>query len=72
MANPTDGAKYTLVVQQDAGGTNTLDIDAAVYWEGGDAPVITAAGDSIDVISLVYVAALSGYVGGYIQDLQLP
>jgi len=56
LDNPTnmkDGATYILRVIQDAGGTNTLAYGNAYKWEGGTAPVITATGDAIDILTFV-------------------
>jgi hypothetical protein len=56
LDNPTnmvDGATYILRVIQDAGGTNTLAYGNAYLWPGGTAPVITATGDAIDIITFV-------------------
>ncbi len=75
LENPADGGRYTFAIKQDAGGANTFSFDpgdADIYWESGTAPTITSTGDSLDLFSFVYFAALEAFVGAAIQDLQVP
>jgi hypothetical protein len=56
LDNPTnmkDGATYILRVIQDSGGTNTLAYGSAYKWAGGVAPVISPAGNAIDILTFV-------------------
>ena len=69
LDNPTnmkDGATYILRVIQDAGGTNTLAYGSAYKWAGGTAPVITATGDAIDI--LTFVSDGTNMYGTIVQD----
>jgi hypothetical protein len=70
LDNPTNmkvGATYLLRVIQDAGGTNTLAYDTAYLFPGGTAPVLSVAGNAIDIISFysdgtsMYGSILKGF-----------
>lgn len=66
LNNPKRGASYIVKVIQ---GVVTSDIDwsvAGVIWASGVAPVITAADDSVDLISLSYDGTT--FVGTFSQD----
>lgn len=53
LSNPTNLAvgTYILRIIQDAGGTNTLAYGNVYKWPSGIAPVLTTAGNAIDIIS---------------------
>jgi hypothetical protein len=56
LDNPTnmvDGGTYILRVIQDAGGGNTLAYGNAYLWPGGVAPVLSTAGDAVDILTFV-------------------
>lgn len=65
FANPQDGARYILVLQQPASGSaGTVTWPAAVAWAGGTAPTLTVANGKVDLITFVYSGANSKYYAG--------
>ncbi len=58
--NPVSGARYILVLLQDATGGRTVTWPAAVKWSGGTAPTLSGA-NKYDVIGFVY--AFGNYYG---------
>jgi len=72
FASPVDGKKFTVVVKQDAGGSNALTFADDILWEGGTEPTVTQTGDAVDVFSFLFVDALDAFVGSVIQDFQAP
>ena len=56
LANPPAAGRAgsaTLILKQDATGGRTVTWPAAVKWAGGQAPVVTAAANAVDVIAVV-------------------
>jgi len=56
LDNPTNlqaGATYILRVIQDVTGTRTLAYGSAFKWAGGTVPVLSTAGDSVDILTFV-------------------
>lgn len=59
LANPTnleDGAMYTWLVRQAAGGSHTLLFGSKFAWPNGTAPTLSDTAGDVDVISGVYDA----------------
>ena len=52
--NPTAGHKITIKFVQDGGGGHTVAFPGGWKWPAGTAPTITAAGGSIDVVTVLY------------------
>ena len=50
-SNLADGATYIWIITQDVGGTNTLAYNAVFKFPGGTAPVLSTAGDSVDILT---------------------
>jgi hypothetical protein len=65
LSNPKDGFRYLLVLKQDATGSRTATWPAAVKWSAGTAPTLSTVAGKVDVISLVWVAAI-GSSGNYL------
>lgn len=65
---PPGPANLILRIVQDVTGTNTVTWPAAVFWEGGVAPTITATGDAVDIASFYYDG--TNYHGSVLQDMQ--
>ena len=55
--------KFTLILRQDGGGTNTTTWPASVDWEGGIAPTLTVTGSAVDVLTFVTVDAGTTWLG---------
>ena len=56
LDNPTnmkDGATYILRVIQDGTGGRTLTYNTAYLWAGGNAPVLSAGGGAIDILTFI-------------------
>ena len=56
LANPSNlqaGAKYVLIIKQDATGSRTLAYGTAYKWPAGSAPVLTTAANATDMITFV-------------------
>lgn len=53
FANPADGARYVLVVKQDATGSRTVTWPT-IKWVGGTSPTLTTTANKKDVISIIY------------------
>lgn len=49
--NLKDGATYIWIITQDVGGTNTLAYNAVFKFPGGTAPVLSTAGDAVDILT---------------------
>ena len=62
-SNPIDGAVYTLFLTQGASGGYTVAWGADVEWAGGTGPTLSTAAGSVDAVSLVYIAGVTGYYG---------
>jgi hypothetical protein len=57
MAAPTsakEGATYIWIITQDAGGGNTLSFDSVFKFPDGLAPVLTTAGNAVDIVTGIY------------------
>jgi hypothetical protein len=60
VANPTgmvDGQILNFIIRQDAAGSRTATWGSKFKWAGAVAPVLSTAGNSIDVVSGIYDAA---------------
>lgn len=53
FSNPTDGAKYRIILKQDATGSRTINWPT-IKWKGGSAPTLTTTGNKYDIIELIY------------------
>lgn len=67
--NPVDGQTLRMVIAQDATGGRTISWGSAYAWGSGVAPVVSAAANAVDYISMEYSSAISKWVGGFIQDI---
>ena len=66
---PLGPSNLVLKVIQDAGGSNTIDWTAIpVLWPAATAPTLTAAGDSVDVIT--FYCDGTNYYGAGIMDFR--
>jgi hypothetical protein len=54
FVNPPEACNLLLRLIQDAGGTNTAAWPTGVLFPGGTDPVLTVAGDAIDIVSFYY------------------
>lgn len=54
LSNPQAGYTYVLRLVQDGTGSHTVTWPANVKWEGGTAPTLSTAANSIDLITLYY------------------
>jgi hypothetical protein len=63
FANPLDGARYILVIKQDATGSRTITWPATVRWGGGTAPTLTTTASKTDYIGFIYNGVDSKYDG---------
>lgn len=62
LSNPVYGGSYTFMFTQDGSGTNTVTWPAAVKWDGGVAPVITATASATSGCVLTYTNAGAGNI----------
>lgn len=63
FANPVDGARYILIIKQDATGSRTATWPATVRWPGGTAPTLTTTASKTDYITFIYNGVDSKYDG---------
>lgn len=61
LNNPISGFGYTLVLKQDGTGGHTVTWPGTIKWPAGAAPTLSTAGNSIDVVTLVYNGLDSEY-----------
>lgn len=66
FTDPPGPANLVLRLVQDVTGTNTVTWPASVKWEGGTAPVISPAGDAIDILTFYFDG--TDYYGSFLQD----
>ena len=62
-SNPIDGAVYTLFLTQGGTGGKTVSWGTDVEWPGGTPPTLSTAAGSVDAVSLIYIAGVTGYFG---------
>lgn len=67
FSNPRMGELMTLILVQDAGGTNVVTFPAAALFAGGD-PTISAGSAAIDVLQFVYEPEAAKYLCVGIQQ----
>lgn len=71
--NPTNGAQFSLVVEQGTGAPHTLTFQAGTFiWASGVAPTLSAAVGNVDYLAFEYVtnAAIgSRWIGSMIKDV---
>jgi hypothetical protein len=63
FANGQDGARYVLIIKQDATGSRTVTWPASVRWATGAAPTLTTTASKTDYVSFVYNGVDSKYDG---------
>lgn len=64
FANPKDGARYTLILKQPAGGAaGTVTWPGTVAWPGSVTPTLTPTNSRYDVITFVYDGTNTKYYG---------
>jgi len=63
FANGLDGARYTLIIKQDATGSRTITWPATVRWPGGTAPVLTTTANKTDYVGFIYNGVDNKYDG---------
>lgn len=57
FANPTDGARYALILEQDATGSRLVTWPTSIKWPDGSAPTLTTTAGKIDIVSFLYYNA---------------
>lgn len=57
------GGSFTLILKQDAGGTNTFVWPASVDWAGGTAPTLTTTTSAVDILTFVTTDAGTRWYG---------
>ena len=55
FSNPTAGGVYQLLLQQSSEGSDSITWSTTIKWRGGSAPVLTAAGSSVDILTFTYI-----------------
>jgi len=55
--NPKDGARYSIIIKQDAVGSRTATWPATVKWAGGVAPVLTVTANKYDIVTFIWDGA---------------
>lgn len=58
FVNPAGPCNLTFKIIQDAGGANTITWPGGILWTAQTEPTISAAGDSIDIITFFYDGAI--------------
>jgi hypothetical protein len=53
FSNANAGARYLLMLLQDASGTRTVTWPASIQWPSGTVPTLTATANKMDIVSLV-------------------
>jgi len=79
LQNPLDQTCCLLVWQRKAAGDATITfmdsftniLYPKIYWAGGEAPVMTATLDTLDMFSFTYIEALKFYAGMFTQDMRI-
>ena len=70
FSNPISGQVYRIVIQQDANGSRTITTWPTIYWSGGLAPTLSTAGNSIDIVTLLYIGTT--YYGDFAKNFAVP
>ena len=65
LSNPIDGGRYLLFFKQGGAGSFTVTWPSSVKWSAGTAPTLSTAVGKVDLVTLVWVAAL-GASGNYL------
>ncbi len=65
ISNPRDGFRYLFILKQDATGSRVPTFPANVVWSGAIVPTWSTAAAKVDLVTLVYCAAL-GAAGSYL------
>lgn len=68
LTDPTDGARYTFILEQGGTGSYTITFSPVPLLAGGTAIDLTDAVGSVDVVTLIYSAALGEYLGAAVLD----
>ena len=70
FANPVNGAVYRFIIIQDGSGSRTITTWPTIYWSGGLAPTLSTAGNSIDIVTLLYIGTT--YYGDFAKNFAVP
>lgn len=73
LANPThlvDGARLSVVIRQDSGGSRTLAYGNKYRFPGGTAPVLTTTPGRVDVLEALYDAAGDALLCSFVADIR--
>jgi hypothetical protein len=70
FANPVNGQVYRIIIKQDANGSRTITTWPTIYWSGGRAPTLSTAGNSIDIVTLLYTGTT--YYGDFSKKFAVP
>jgi len=70
FANPVDGQVYRFIIIQGSGGSKTITTWPTIYWSGGRAPTLSTAGNSIDIVTLLYIGTT--YYGDFAKNFAVP
>ena len=53
FANPKSGARYSIIIKQDATGSRTVTWPA-IKWAGGTTPTLTTTANKYDIVTFIY------------------
>lgn len=68
FSNPKGGGIYTIILQQDTNGGNSVTWPTNVVWPAATAPTITTNASKTDLVCLTYSAKNSNYLGSFAQN----
>lgn len=70
-SNPTNGAMFSIVVQQDSGGPHVLSYQANTFIWAGGSPTLSLSFEDIDYLAFEYVTdnSINRWIGSIIKNL---
>jgi hypothetical protein len=68
FSNPIAGARYCLMLKQDATGSRLATWPAAVLWSAGTAPTLTTTAAKVDIITFIFDGVNTKYYGGSVLN----
>ena len=70
FSHPISGQVYRIILIQDETGNRTIETWPTIYWSGGLAPTLSTAGNSIDIVTLLYTGTT--YYGDFAKNFAVP
>lgn len=65
FTNEKDGARYLIIIKQDATGSRTVTFPVNVLWADGTPPTLSTGANEVDIVTFVYDDTNAVYYGSY-------